>query len=285
MRPNLFLVGAPKCGTSALHDYLAQHPDVFMSEPKEPHHFCTDLDAPFAIRDQGVYEALFREARTPVVGESSATYLYSVVAAQKIYETYPDARIIAMLRNPLEMLPSLHSQKRVNGTEEFAPFAEALRAEERRKAGHLAARGAFPYYYDAARYSEQLTRYLERFPAAQVHIIVFDDFKRDAGAVYADVLKFLDLPPFTPNLKLVNRNKRIRNRALHTFLQNPRSPVNRLPKPLNNLSYKVLDKLNSVTQTRVPLEPAVAEQLKRDFTLEVDRLSDLLGRDLRHWVA
>lgn len=284
MHPNLFLVGAPKCGTSALHDYLAQHPDTFMSDPKEPHHFCTDLDAPFAICERAAYEALFAGANTPVVGESSATYLYSAVAAQKISETYPDARIIAMLRNPLEMLPSLHSQKRVNGTEPCAGFAEALEAEKRRKTGELEAKGAFPFYYDTARYSEQLARYQARFPAAQLHVIVFDDFKRDAGAVYAGVLAFLGLGPFTPNFKLVNRNKRIRNRALHTFLQNPRSPVNRLPKPFSTLTYKTLDKLNSAVETRVVLEPAVREQLKRDFAPEVGRLGELLGRDLSGWL-
>lgn len=284
MHPNLFLVGAPKCGTSALHDYLAQHPDVFMSDPKEPHYFCTDLAAPFAIRDRGAYEALFAGADAPVVGESSATYLYSAVAAQGILETYPEGRIIVMLRNPLEMLPSLHSQKRVNGTEECASFAEALEAEKRRKRGELEARGAFPYYYDAARYSEQLTRYQARFPAAQLHVIVFDDFKRDVGAVYADVLAFLGLRPFTPNFKLVNRNKRIRSRALHTFLQNPRSPVKRLPKPFGTLTYKALDKLNSAVETRPVLEPAVREQLKRDFAPEVGRLGGLLGRDLSGWL-
>ena len=284
MPPNLFLIGAPKCGTSALHDYLAQHPNVFMSDPKEPHHFCTDLDAPFAIRDRAAYEALFAGADAPIVGESSATYLYSKVAASGILETYPEGRIIAMLRNPLEMLPSLHSQKRVNGTEEFASFAEALEAEKKRKTGELEARGAFPYYYDAAHYSEQLTRYLGRFSAAQLHVIVFDDFKRDVGAVYAGVLEFLDLPPFTPNFKHVNRNKRIRSRALHTFLQGPRSPVNRLPKPFGTFTYKALDKLNSATETRAALEPAVAAQLKRDFAPEVERLSELLGRDLSGWL-
>ncbi len=284
MHPNLFLVGAPKCGTSALHDYLAQHPDVFMSDPKEPHYFCTDLAAPFAIRDRGTYEALFAGAFAPVVGESSATYLYSAVAAQGILEAYPEGRIIVMLRNPLEMLPSLHSQKRVNGTEECASFAEALEAEKRRKTGELEAQGAFPYYYDTAYYSEQLARYQARFPAAQLHVIVFDDFKRDVRTVYAGVLAFLGLPPFTPNFKLVNRNKRIRSRALHTFLQNPRSPVNRLPKPFGTLTYKTLDKLNSAVGIRPVLEPDIREQLKRDFAPEVGRLGELLGRDLSGWL-
>lgn len=285
MRPNLFLVGAPKCGTSALHAYLAQHPDIFMSEPKEPHFFCTDVNAPFAIREQAAYEALFAKARTPIAGESSATYLYSSVAAGNLHAYNPDARIIMMLRNPLEMLPSLHSQKRVNGTEEFESFRDALEAETRRKAGDLRAQGAFPYYYDAAMYSEQLERFLAAFPRGQLHIIIFDDFKRDAAGVYGQTLEFLGLPAFNANLKVVNSNKTIRSRALHDFLQNPRSPVNRLPKPFSTLGYKALDKLNSAPQKRTPLEPDVADKLKRDFAPEVARLSTLLGRDLSHWVA
>ncbi len=164
MRPNLFLVGAPKCGTSALHGYLAQHPDVWMSEPKEPHFFCTDVDAPFAVRDPDAYAALFKDVQSDVVGESSATYLYSKVAAQKIRAVCPDAGIIAMVRSPLEMLPSLHSQKRVNGTEPYPTLKEALAAEPKRKAGELPAIGAFPFYGDAARYTEQLQRYLDVFP-------------------------------------------------------------------------------------------------------------------------
>ena len=86
------------------------------------------------------------------------------------------------------------------------------------------------------------------------------------------------------HFKRVNRNKRIRSRALHTSLQNPRSPVNRLPKPFSTLTYKTLDKLNSAVETRVPLGSTVKEQLKRDFTPEVETLSDLLGRDLRGWL-
>ncbi len=284
MCPNLFLVGAPKCGTSALHGYLAQHPDVWMSEPKEPHFFCTDVDAPFAVRDPDAYAALFKDAVGDIVGESSATYLYSKVAAQKIRAACPDAAIIAMLRNPLELIPSLHSQKRVNGTEPYEALAEALAAEPKRKAGELEAIGAFPFYDAAARYTEQLKRYLDVFPPEQLHIIVFDDFKRDAAAVYAGVSKFLGLKPFTPNFKVVNQNKRIRSRVLHNVLQNPASPVNRLPKPLNRLTYKALDKLNSAVEVRVPLTPAVKDQLRRDFAGEVESLSKLLGRDLRGWL-
>ncbi len=223
MFPNLFLVGAPKCGTSALHDYLAQHPDAFMSAPKEPHYFCPDVNAPFAVRDEAAYRALFRNARGQVAGESSATYLYSRVAAEKIYTASPDARIVAVVRNPLEMIPSLHSQRRVNGTEPCETLAAALGAEPKRKTGELPATGAFPFYYDAACYTEQVQRYLDVFPAERVRIIVFDDLKRDVGGVYADLLEFLELSPFKPDFRVVNRNKRVRSAALQRVVENPAS--------------------------------------------------------------
>jgi hypothetical protein len=283
--PNLFLVGAPKCGTSALHGFLAQHPDVWMSEPKEPHFFCPDVDAPFAIRDPERYEELFAGAHTSVVGESSATYLISKVAAQRIRDRYPDARIIAIVRNPLEMLPSLHAQKRVNGTEPYATFAEAWAAEARRKAGLEPALGAFPFYEDAARYSEQLERFFAAFPREQVHVIVFDDFKRDLTGVWERLLAFLELAPFTPNFKVVNRNKRIRSRALHNLLQNPDSALHRLPKPLSRVLYKGLDRLNSAHERRAPLAPELQQELRVRFQPEVARLSALLNRDLSPWLA
>ena len=285
MFPNLFLVGAPKCGTSALHDYLAGHPDIFMSTPKEPHHFCPDVNAPFAVRDEAAYRVLFKGARERVVGESSATYLVSRVAAQKIYAASPDARIVAVVRNPLEMIPSLHSQRRVNGTEPCVTLAAALEAEPKRRTGELPAVGAFPFYYDAARYTEQLGRYLDVFPVEQVRIIVFDDFKRNVGGVYADLLEFLELSPFTPDFKIVNRNKRVRSAAVQRVVENPASLPNRLPGPVGRLAHKALDRLNSAPGERTGLEPAVREQLKRDFRNEVTSLSDLLGRDLRGWLA
>ena len=284
MFPNLFLVGAPKCGTSALHDYLAGHPDAFMSDPKEPHHFCPDVDAPFAVRDEAAYRALFKGARERVVGESSATYLYSRVAAEKIHAASPDARIVAVVRNPLEMIPSLHSQRRVNGTEPCRTLAAALGAEPKRKTGELPAVGAFPFYDDAARYTEQLRRYLDVFPAERVRIIVFDDFKHNVGGVYAELLEFLDLTPFTPDFRVVNRNKRVRSAAVQRVIENPVSLPNRLPGPVGRFAYKALDRLNSAPGERTELEPAVAEQLKRDFQDEIASLSDLLGRDLRGWL-
>ena len=115
-RPNFFILGAPKCGTTALSAYLREHPRVFVSQPKEPHYFCDDFDYYYAPgqRSEAHYLGLFADAdeRHLAVGEASVWYLYSATAARNIIAFAPDARIIVMVRNPVELVPSLHSQLR-----------------------------------------------------------------------------------------------------------------------------------------------------------------------------
>ena len=166
--PNFFIVGAPQCGTTALHAYLAQHPDVFMSDPKEPHYFGSDLDFRYRRRpneeqDRSYFTNAGDRSR---IGEASVWYLYSECAADEIWEAVPDARIIVMLRDPVEMIPSLHSQFVYNGHEDL-PLSEALEAEEDRAAGRrIPPEANFPrglLYRRVATYAPQLARYLDRF--------------------------------------------------------------------------------------------------------------------------
>jgi len=136
--PDFFIVGAPKCGTTAMSDYLRQHPEIYMPQRKEPHFFGSDLDAPYPyfIRDKEQYFSLFAEAKDEKrVGEASVWYLYSKRAAFEIKEFCPTASIIIMLRNPVDMIYSLHSQRLFTGNEDIPDFEEALEAEEDRKRG------------------------------------------------------------------------------------------------------------------------------------------------------
>ncbi|MCP2728272.1 sulfotransferase family protein [Limnofasciculus baicalensis] len=102
-KPNLFVVGAPKCGTTSMHNYLGQHPEIFMSSPKELHYFSRDIDCfTGKIKELYNYLQLFDSAgNAKYIGESSPEYLYSEVASQQIKELCSDAKIIIMLRNPL----------------------------------------------------------------------------------------------------------------------------------------------------------------------------------------
>src|SRR5437667_5641216 len=102
--PNFFIVGAPRCGTTALYTYLRQHPDIFLPETKEPHYFNRDMNSGGAIRDHKEYLSLFAGAQGRArVGEASVYYLSSAYAAREISKVCPGAKIIVMLRNPVDV--------------------------------------------------------------------------------------------------------------------------------------------------------------------------------------
>src|SRR5690349_13337870 len=134
-RPDFFLVGAPKCGTSLMDTYLARHPDVFMCS-KEPHYFGADLAFNNPPRSLENYLSLFEGSDAAKrVGDSSVWYLWSRTAAAEIKEFAPEASILVMLRNPVSMMHSLHSHLLYTADENIASFEQALAAEPDRREG------------------------------------------------------------------------------------------------------------------------------------------------------
>src|SRR5690242_3134640 len=126
-RPDLFIVGAFKAGTTSMYEYLRAHPQVFMSVPKEPTYFGADLSARYRRMSEDEYLGLFRDARPDQrVGEATPWYLYSTSAAAEIKAFEPAARIVIMLRNPVDVMFSQHSQLLFNQREDLADFGAAL---------------------------------------------------------------------------------------------------------------------------------------------------------------
>ena len=293
--PNFFIVGAPKCGTTALHAYLAQHPDVFMSDPKEPHYFGSDLDFRYRRRPSDEqYRSYFAGAGDrPRIGEASVWYLYSACAADEIAEDLPDARIIVMLRDPVEMIPSLHSQFVYNGHEDLG-LAEALAAEEDRAAGRrIPPHANFPaglLYRRVATYAPQLARYLERFGRERVHVILYDDFKADTAAAYRQTLTFLGVDPdHRPELAVVNASKRSRSVVLRRALNDPPEWLRRAarrvaPQRMRRRIYRSAVSMNTEPAERDRLSGAAAEQLRREMEGANRELESLLGRALPAWL-
>ncbi len=137
-RPNFFILGAPKCGTTSLASWLSAHPNIFMSTPKEPRYFNTDYAAPDRPRSLEKYEQLFAEA-TPkhkAVGEATTGYLRSEKAVPAILKYAPSARFIVCLRNPIEMVQSVHAQLVKKGTEIEVSFERAWALQEVRRRGY-----------------------------------------------------------------------------------------------------------------------------------------------------
>lgn len=302
IRPNLFLVGAPKCGTSALYNYLKAHPQIYMAEPKELNYFAADITSEEFIRDRGRYEAHFSGAGDhPVVGEASVWHLYSKTAARNIRRYAPDAKILAMVRNPVEMIYAYHSQRLFNGTEHIRDFAEAINAIEDRKRGRRLPASNHPleglYYLDIARYSEQLDRYYAEFDAGQIHVIVFDDFKHDTAGCYRRVLEFLGVDSEfpLPNIDARrgrNSSKRFRNEAVHRFLSKPPRMITTLGKiilPSQSLRRGLWHRarvMNIQWEPRPALPLGLRIELQEYFRDDIERLGGMLGRDLSSlWLA
>ena len=180
-KPNFFIVGAPRCATSAMNTYLKQHPEIFMAK-KESHFFATDLNAPHFTKDKDKYLALFSKAGDEKrIGEASVMYLYSRQAASKIKEFCPRARIIIMLRNPVDMMYTLHRHNVYHGSENLIDFEVALNAEKERKKGLRIPKNVRLveglFYRELAKYTQQVKRYLDVFGQENVFVVIYDEFK------------------------------------------------------------------------------------------------------------
>lgn len=294
-RPDLFIVGAPKCGTTALHQYLGEHPRIFMSRRKEPWFFANDFHRYVTTLEQ--YTALFNSATDHhlAVGESSAAYLRSDTALQRIREFSPGARIVVMLRNPVDLVHSLHSQALLNLNEDQADIERAWRLQEERRDGRYIPRlcrsPRFLQYADVARLGEQVARALEIFDRRRVKLIVFDDFAGDTRRVYEDVLGFLEIPSDNrSHFPRVNAARVTRSSVLARIAHRPPQllvePYLRLKKRLGWRDVGLTDWIKHVNEReveRTPLKTSFRLELIEEFRDDVDRLAQLLERDLSHW--
>lgn len=296
-KPDFFIVGAPKSATTSLFSYLKQHPDVFLPK-KELYYFCYDLTFLAPPLPEDIYLSYYKEANTQkAVGDASVYYLASQHAAASIKKFNPDAKIIIMLREPVNMVYSLHSQLLANGDEELENFEEALAAEEQRiKNGKVNYYHQGPleavFYTHIAKYYDQVKRYLDVFGANKVHIILFDDFKRNPEAEYRKVLSFLGLRDIMPeSFDTVNANKVNRSKALLRFTINPPKFVKVIGRVVlphhSRRREKVVDalvKINTKYQSREPMKAETKEKLKDIYRGDVEKLQQLINRDLNHWL-
>jgi hypothetical protein len=298
--PDFFIVGAPKCGTSAMAHYLGRHPDIYMAK-KEMHTFGKDLrfSPQFYRRDLQAYMAEFDDRNGQRrAGEASVWYLFSTQAAAEIKAFNPRSSIIVMLRDPAEMLYSMYYQFRYDGNEHLVTFEEALAAEDDRRAGRRIPRHAHfaqgLCYRETARFTEQLRRYFETFGRERVHVIVYDDLVSNPAAVYRGTLEFLSLDSTPPDIdfKVINGNKSVKSTALRAILNERylRSTVLAIRPWLPRFIFSALRgvdrrlwQLNTRSEKRPPLGTELRARLKREFAPEVEKLSNLLGRDLTHW--
>ena len=293
-KPDFFIVGAPRCGTTAMQAYLQQHPQIYMPAEKEIHHFATDLIGPedrFGSRQ--TYFRLFEGARDEqIAGEASVFYLYSREAAANIHAFNPDAKIIIQLRNPVQWIQSYHARLVHNAAEPLTDLAEALDAEPARKTGRNVPPGLrFTqrlFYTEVGRFSEQVTRYFETFGRSQVHVILFDDLRVDPDRIGRDTLTFLGVDEVDMPFEQVNARRRPRNMMLNRWVRRPPAPVRwvgtyLVPGAIRRAVRRQVIRWNTSRAGRPDLDPGVTQRLREQFGPEIRALGRLLGRDLDAW--
>ena len=309
--PDFFIVGHPKCGTTALYEMLKTHPRIYMPDCKEPRYFAPDLRVRFlrGALERGErpsipqtlveYLSLFELAAPEQhVGEASPSYLMSTDAAELIAKAQPRARIVAILREPVAFLRSLQLELVQNHVESERDFAKAM-AKEQLGPLNIGGRDYAPSirrYSDRIRYVEQLSRFRAAFPAEQMLVLIYDDFKRDNRATVERVLRFLEVDD-TVELEPIRANPSVHVRSvwLDRMVQGlyaGRGPFARtsrkalratIPSRLRGEGPQAMRRRLLYGSPRPPDE-AFARELRVRFKGEVVALSEYLGRDLvREW--
>lgn len=298
MMPTFLLMGAMKAGTTALYQALDQHPDVFMAPVKEPNFFAfanepPSFEAPLDQHPQGInhktisdpaaYEALFEDAHPDQArGEASHTTLYWPEAPANVERYAPEARLVAILRNPIERAYSefLHFVR--DGHEPHSDFASALDAEPER----IDANWAFGRYVDRGRYYQQLRRYYERFDEEQIRVYLFEEFRKDPQTVLRDLYSFIGVDPsFTPALdRRVNKSGVPRSRLVQQVISSLQPLRSALDPVLPQALIDWVLALRNQNLEKPPMTPETRNRLRETFREDVHRLSRLLDRDLSHWL-
>ncbi len=298
--PNFFLVGAPKTGTTSLSRYLSEHPEVFFSSPKEPNYWADDfprLRRFHNMETEEKYLRLFADAREEhiAVGEGSTNYLYSQTAIANILREYPGARIVAMLRNPVDVVYAMHGTLVFAMNENVRDFEKAWGLQAARREGqHIPATclaGQFLQYRNLANFPAQMTRLMNLVPASQRHVILFDDFVADARGCYARVLEFLGVPDDgRTDFPVANAAKRHRFKAVHRiirrpprWLERPMYPIRRFLQSQQSGPLAAVKEVLRVQAQRPPLRPEFVRHLRDTFRDDVAHLGEMLQRDLSHW--
>lgn len=300
MLPNFLVIGAQKSGTSSLYRYLGAHPQVFMSRIKEPKFFALNgnglsFNAPadfpdkvIRVADQDEYEALFDFADDEeVLGEASTWYLHSKEAPGRIKRHIPQAKLIAILRNPVHRA---YSNFRFNRTylqiEPLSRFFKAVHAEEKRRQegwGH-------PWYYAyKGMYFTHLKRYYDLFGRDQIRVYLFEDLKADPASLIQDIYRFLGvddtfLPDFSQRYNVSSGSTH--SDSLHTFLDEPH-PVKAFVKPLvpQLLRRRIKFVLHRLNRTKKEIDSRAEVHIMEKCREDILRLQDLIDRDLSGWLA
>lgn len=273
--PNFLIIGAAKAGTTSLHHYLRQHPDIYLPPVKETNFFWTEARAHGrkTVPTLAAYERLFDGAgRAGAVGEISPQYLNSATAAERIRRDLPGVRLVVSLRNPAERAWSDYLG-RVRILRERGTFEEAMRP-----GGPCLESG---YYFP------RLKRYYERFPRERIHVMLYEEFAADPHAALRSVFIFLGVEPCAAidTKRRHNAAATPRSRLLNRVLW-PAVVAAQHLVPRRRRGSGILAALISKTYKPAPsLAPEWERRLRDLYRDDIIATAELIGRDLSRWLA
>lgn len=295
--PNFLIIGAAKAGTTSLYQYLQQHPDVFLSTPKEPRFFALEgrelnYQGPIQIINHRSvtrwedYQALFDGSQgKKAVGEASTVYLYEPQAAERIQHYLGQPKIVAILRNPVSRAYSSYLHLVRDGQETLS-FEAALQAENTRIEQNWP---PLWHYQRRGFYGQQLKPYFERFSDSHIKVFLFEDLVNSPQTLMRELFEFLEIDSrFEPDV-----SKRANPSGVPKFkwlsqLLNRQNPVKQiaqtvLPKGLRKNIYVTLQQGNTGDKTQI--NPQLKQQLIETYRDDVEQLQSLINRDLSHWLG
>jgi len=298
--PNFFLIGAQKAGTTSLYSYLKQHPQIYMSPIKEPFFFDHEIDSRGEVvrekfggpvtphvkfADIREYRTLFRGVSgEKAIGEASVLYIYAPGTAERIKRYVPEAKLIALLRNPADRAYSAFLHAVRIGREPLTDFAQALREEDDR----IWYNWHYQFHYrNRGLYYAQLKRYFEVFGREKVGVWLYEDLSNDPIGVVQSVLRFLGVnDTFTPDISRKHNPSRIPKSEFARFtirLMNTTLPVVSKVSPPASEGFRQL--VNSrILAESPPIDPEIRKQLREGYRKDILKLQELIGRDLSVWL-
>lgn len=295
--PNFFIIGAGGCGTTSLYHYLRQHPQVFMCPVKEPNFFSTPneefcLTTPLEGHKRkkiasslDEYQALFRDASNEIaIGEASPSYISTLTTPNRIRQVVPDAKLVAILKNPVDRAYTAYKRHFQRGQEPITDFNEALRQELVRIQDDW-----HPQFFYKLKgfYYEQLKQYFEVFDKDNIRVYLYEDLIGDPVSMMQDLFQFLGVDKtFVPDMsRKYNASYIPKNQFLSSFLEKP-TLVKSILKPLlsEKIYQRVFDNFKAWNETKSQLLPDTRKQLTQEYWEDITKLQCLIHRDLSKWL-
>lgn len=301
-QPTFFISGAPRCGTTALYQYLNHHPQIFMSEVKELNYFAYDFPnvQKITFKSRQDYLKVFSKANSThlAIGEASPFYLYSKVAFTNLFSFDPKAKIILSLRNPIDFVQSFHQLNLSLLREDQKDLETAWDLQSQRLIGNKIPKSCrqpeLIMYGELGLFGKYVEKLLEIFPRDQVLIIIFEDFIKQPKRTYEEILAFIGVPSDgRKDFPHVNASFENRSKLMAKIFHPPQFVYKPFMKFISlfgvnfmksvSVIYNRIENLNVTKAKKTPLDPIFHQKLQDYFRDDIKKLSDILDRDLPEW--